>query len=335
MFRKLITRRRGVAIATVALGLSGMSMAAFAGTAGATAFQPSIVVGSGSNTAYDLMTSLGDLFNASPGCDLTASSTNTNTMTCAGPTYTVGGDGENGQPAAAENPYNDDNVTLEAVGSGNGVKQLYTAGAYPINYARSSATPLNSHGTAAQNYIEYAIDGVSWIHFTEINGVKTDTAKITNISETDLEAIYENTQSCTVKGTNYTMNWICEGAKAPAPIDCYVAQTGSGTEKTWAATIVGGVDAAPCLTNEAVGTSTSHAGLFENEVDAMFTPGGQWNNGDEADAIYYYSYGKFSSEASTKGVLTVPTSVTGDSKPTTVALGDINGIADQHPGHDR
>jgi hypothetical protein len=300
---------------------------AFAGTAGAAPYQPSIIVGSGSNTAYDMMTSLGTLFNQSPGCDLTASSTNNQTMTCATGSFTVGGDGENGLPAADENPYNDANVQLAAVGSGNGVKQLYTAGAYPISYARSSANPANSHGTAAQNYIEYAIDGVSWIHFTEINGVKTDTAKVTNISETDLQAIYENTQSCTVKGTSYTMNWICEGAKAPAPIDCYVAQTGSGTEKTWAADIVGGADAAPCLTNEAVGNSTSHAGLFENEVDAMFTPNGTWNNGDEADAIFYFSYGKFSSEASTKGVLTVPTSVTGFTKPTTAALGDINAIA--------
>jgi hypothetical protein len=329
MFHKLFSRRRGVAIATAALGVSVMSLA-FAGTAGAVTYlaPPAVIAGSGSNTAYDMMVQLGDLFNASPGCDLTASTTNNGTLQCQTGTYVPGGDGENGQSAAQENPYNDVTFQYEAVGSGNGVKQLYTAGDVAINYARSSATPANSHGTGGQNYIEYAIDGVSWIHFTDVNGHATPTAKLKNLTEAQLESIYAGTANCTVKGVSYTQNWICVGNKTAAPIDCYVAQTGSGTEKTWAADIVGGVDAAPCLNDESVGSAASHSGLFENEVDAMFTSGGQWNNGDEADAIYYYSSGKFALE-STKGVLTVPTSVAGSGK-TTVGLGEINGItADQ------
>ena len=53
MFHKLLTRRRGVAIVTVALGISGMSLAV-AGTAGAAGFlaPPAVIAGSGSNTAY-------------------------------------------------------------------------------------------------------------------------------------------------------------------------------------------------------------------------------------------------------------------------------------------
>jgi ABC-type phosphate transport system substrate-binding protein len=326
MFKKLFTRRRGVAIATVALGVSAMSLA-FAGTAGAVTYlaPPATIAGSGSNTAYDLMVQLGDLFNASPGCDLTAATTNNGTLQCETGTYVAGGDGENGEPAATENPYNDLTFQYEAVGSGNGVKELYTGGDVAINYARSSANPANSHGTAAQNYVEYAIDGVSWVHFTSVKGTATVTAKLKNLTEAQLESIYAGTEDCTIKGVTYDQNWICVGAKKQAPIDCYVAQTGSGTEKTWAADIVGGVDAAPCLSKEAVGSSASHSGLFENEVDAMFTSGGQWNNADEADAIYYFSTGKFALE-STKGVLTVPTSVAGSGK-TTVALGEINGIA--------
>jgi hypothetical protein len=141
--------------------------------------------------------------------------------------------------------------------------------------------------------------------------------------EADIQAIYEGTQNCTVKGTHYTMNWICEGARKAAPIDCYVAQTGSGTEKTWAADIVGGADAAPCLNDESVGTAASHSGLFENEVSAMFTSGGTWNNGDEADAIYYFSSGKYALE-SVKGVLP------GTPAKTITGLGEIGGItADQ------
>ncbi len=321
MFHKLFTRRGGVAIATVALGISGMTLA-FAGTAGATNLNPPAAIsGSGSNTAYDMMTELGTLFTQSPGCDLTAGSASPLTLQCLSGSYTVGGDGENGANAAAENPYNDVAFQYPAVGSGNGVEQLFTAGSTPINYARSSAAPANSHGTVHQNYIEYAIDGVSWLHFTEVSGVKTASAKIVNISEADLQAIYEGTQHCTVKGKSYTMNWICEGAKAATPIDCYVAQTGSGTEKTWAADIVGGTDAAPCLNDESVGTAASHSGLFENEVSAMFTTSGThtWNNGDEADAIYYFSSGKYALE-NKKGVLP------GTPAGTITALGEINGI---------
>jgi ABC-type phosphate transport system substrate-binding protein len=266
MFHKLFSRRKGIGIATIALGLSAASLA-FAGTAGAATFlnPPAIVTGSGSNTAYDLMTQLGTLFNQSPGCDLTAASANALTLQCESGTYVPGGDGENGDNAALENPYNDLSAEYPAVGSGNGVKQLYTAGSTSINFARSSANPANSHGLTSQNYIEYAIDGVSWIHFTEVNGKATNSASVTNISEADLTSIYEGTQGCKIKGKTYTMNWICEGGKA-APIDCYVAQTGSGTEKTWAADIVGGNDAAPCLNDEHVGTAASHAGLLPRGV---------------------------------------------------------------------
>jgi len=324
MFHKLFTRRRGVAIVTVALGISGMSLAV-AGTAGAATFlnPSSVVAGSGSNTAYDLMTQLGDLFNGSPGCDLTAASANSGTLQCETGTYVPGQDGENGQNAATENPYNDVTFQYPAVGSGNGVKQLFTSGDVAINYARSSATPANSHGTSAQNYIEYAIDGVSWIHFTEVSGVKTPASTVTNLTVAQLEAIYNGTENCSItKGkvtTNYTQNWICVGAKTAAPIDCYVAQTGSGTEKTWAADIVDGNDTAPCLNDEAVGTAASHSGLFENEVSAMFTPSGTWNNGDEKDAIYYFSSGKYALE-NKKGVLP------GTPAKTITALGEINGI---------
>jgi ABC-type phosphate transport system substrate-binding protein len=323
MFHKLFTRRAGVAVATIALGISGMSLA-FAGTAGAVTYlnAPGVLAGSGSNTAYDMMTQLGTLFTQSPGCDLTAATASPLTLQCETGSYTVGGDGENGDNAAAENPYNDVTFQYPAVGSGNGVKQLYTAGSTPISYARSSGSPANSHGTTAQNYIEYAVDGVSWIHFTKVNGKVSPSSKVKNISEADLQAIYEGTQGCIIKGTHYSMNWICEGGTNSA-IDCYVAQTGSGTEKTWAADIVGGNDAAPCLNDEHTGTAASHSGLFENEVSAMFTPGGTWNNGDENNAIYYFSYGKYKSEA-VKGVLP------GDPKNYPTALGEINGItADQ------
>jgi hypothetical protein len=311
MFHNVFTRRRGVAIATVALGISGMSLA-FAGTAGAA--PASTIVGSGSNTAYGLMTAESTLYNSSPGCDLAAGTSLPLALDCNTTPYTPGAPGENGLNTAKENPYNDATFQEPAIGSGNGVKELYTAGSASINYARSSATPANSHGTAAQNYIEYAIDGVSWVHFTKLGSTATPSAPVANITLTNLQAVYNNTLACTKSGVHLTMNWECLGATTSAPIDCYVAQTGSGTEKTWAAAVVGGVDAAPCLTNEkgATGTTYPHAGIFENEVSQFA------KNSDAKDAIFYFSFGKFSAQCK---LGKCP-----GAKTDTAALGQINSI---------
>ena len=151
MFHKLFNRRGAVALATVALGISGMSLA-FAGTAGAADTLPnaSLLVGSGSNTAYSLMVAEGNLFNTAPGCDLTISgSSDPLNMNCGTATEAPGNAqtnpnaGENGYTQANENPYDDYTVQAPAVGSGSGVNQLKntTAGEFQPNYARSSGAP--------------------------------------------------------------------------------------------------------------------------------------------------------------------------------------------------
>ncbi len=277
MFHKLFTRRRGVAIVTVALGISGMSLAV-AGTAGAATFlnPSSVIAGSGSNTAYDLMTQLGTLFNSSPGCDLTASSAKQRDPPVR-ERYLYGRWRRRERP---ERRRGEPLQRRDLPVPGRRIGQRSEAALHRRVMSPSTTPVRRPHrptatATSAQNYIEYAIDGVSWVHFNEVSGVKTDTSsKIINLTTAELEAIYNGTENCTVKSVHYTQNWICVGAKSPAPIDCYVAQTGSGTEKTWAADIVGGVDAAPCLNDESVGTAASHSGLFENEVSAMFTPVG-------------------------------------------------------------
>ncbi len=317
MFQKLFTRRRGVAIATVALGLSGMSMV-FTGTAGAAGF--STIQVQGSNTAYVVMTSISTLFNQSPGCDL-AGSSHPLDGSCALP-YVPGGAGENGITAAKENPYNDVAVVDPAVGSGTGVKMLFTAGSMPINIARSSGSPANTHGTAAQNYEEYAIDGVPWVHFTKKGTVTLANAAVHTIPLTTLEAIYNDTYSCVIGGVTYKMNWKCLGSSVSptaslAHIDCYMAQSGSGTEATWQAAMAGGVGGTPtppCLNDEEFGprgvvvnhsvpasvaaANASHVGLFENEVSSITntSTSNPWYNADEANALFYFSFGKFSTQ---------------------------------------
>ena len=104
MFHKLFTRRRGMAIATVALGISGMSLA-LAGTAGAATLMnpPSVIAGSGSNTAYDLMTQLGTLFNSSPGSTSRPAPLTAGTLQVRTGTYTPRRRRER-RNAASENP---------------------------------------------------------------------------------------------------------------------------------------------------------------------------------------------------------------------------------------
>jgi hypothetical protein len=329
MIRSLFTRRRGVAVAAVTIGMASISLA-FAGSAGA-APSSTQMIGSGSQTSYAVMTGLTDLFNNVPGCDLTASTSIPSTLNCGSSPITAGTPGgEQGFDVAADNPYNDYTVQAPAIGSGNGVTALIAAGSgsptQPIAYARSS-----SHkGGTQQNDVAYATDGVSWTTFNAVAGVKTVQAKVANITLTDLVAIWNGTQSCTVKGVAYTENWICEGAKTPSPIDVYVAQTGSGTYSTWqgalgfSKTHPGGVENTGMEAGWVASGGnpatliSAHENLFENQMSFISA------QPDAKNAIYFMSLGKFTTTCAGKAGKNVVCAGTRAKSYTT--FGQINGI---------
>ncbi len=316
MIRKLFTRRGGVAVASSVLGVAGLTLA-MSGSAGA-APNASLLIGSGSQTAYSTMTQLGDLFNNSPGCDLTASTSLPLSENCGTTSFAAGSaQGEQGFVVAAENPYNDYTVQAPAVGSGNGLKQLQqgTPGSLNPSYARSSK---GTGGTTAENFIAYATDGVSWTTFNKIGATKTNQAKVATITTSNLQAIWNGTLSCTVKGVAHTMDWICLGAKKSSPIDCYVAQTGSGTYSTWQG-FLGFANPAGCDTaaNEKGDTGdpnvvTDHENLFENQMS--FIAG----RPDAADAIYFMSFGKYTT--------TCPAGKCAGATSDLTTFGEINGV---------
>jgi ABC-type phosphate transport system substrate-binding protein len=343
MFRSLFSRRGAVALAAASIGAASLSLAA-AGTAGASVPNASLILGSGSQTSYALMTSLTDLFNGSPGCDLTASTSLPLALNC-GTTPTTAGTagGEQGFDVAAENPYNDYSVQAPAVGSGNGATQLIDAGAGSpttspvISYSRASA----HKGNTTDNDVQYATDGVSWSTFAKTSAGATAQAKITTLTMSQLSSIWLGTVSCTVKGVAYSMNWICLGAKSASPIDVYVAQTGSGTYSTWSGAM-GFTGATPagvtCSTCEA-GWPTSgtdpqtglpyasdsaaqHSNIFENQMSTIST------RPDAADAIYFFSFGRFTDTCpGYKFKKNTYTAVcAGTPKTDTTLLGAINGI---------
>jgi hypothetical protein len=290
-----------MALAAATVGAASLSLAA-AGTAGA-APNASLMIGSGSQTSYATMTSLSDLFNGAPGCDLTASTSLPLALNCGTTPTTAGGvGGEQGFNVSAENPYNDYTVQAPAVGSGNGATQLIDAGTGSptftpaIQYARAS-----SHkGNTTDNNVAYATDGVSWSTFTKTSAGATAQAKITAISLANLSAIWLGTLTCAIGGTTYNMDWKCLGAKSSSPIDVYNAQTGSGTYSTWSGAL-GYTGATPagitCSACEAGWTpadvtadgpaAAAHSNIFENQMSTIA------GRPDAADAIYFFSFGRF------------------------------------------
>jgi hypothetical protein len=270
------------------------------------------------------MQELSNAFNSQPGCDITSSIAYSAELNCGTSTFASGTPlGEQGLTIGADNPYNDYSVQESPIGSGNGSTQELAQGQQGIvaaQYFRASAPKGNS----TTNRVAYAIDGQSWIHFTEVNGKATPSAKVKNISLSQLNAIYSDTLTCTVKHVNYTDNWVCLGAAKPAHIDCYDAQTGSGTYSTW--TTAGNVPSAaytqgtsvPACANDLIagdGTSATHVNIPENQMASIYTSA----NGDAANAIYYFSYGKMG-EVCPAGVCQGTTGT----KKTLAALGEIN-----------
>jgi hypothetical protein len=342
MFRSLFTRRGGVAMAAATIGAASMSLA-FAGTAGA-APSASLLIGSGSQTSYATMTTLGDLFNNVPGCDLTASTSIPSTLNCGTTTFAAGTPGgEQGFAVAADNPYNDFTVQAPAIGSGNGATALIAAGSgtptQTLAYSRSSS---GSKGNSTTNLVEYATDGVAWTTFNKVGGVKTPQAKITNITTTNLKAIWNGTLNCSVTKsgvtTTYTMDWICLGAKVSSPIDVYDAQTGSGTYATWQAYLgynnpnPGGIVNAGMekgwpttgtdpSTGHAYATEvvSSHEAQFENQMASMAA------NPDAANAIYFMSLGRFTTTCHGKSSKVIVCA--GTPSNDYVTFGQVDGIA--------
>ncbi len=345
---KLRRYRRGAASVGAAVGatLIGLALAVPAG-ASTVAAGNTVLNEGGSQTTYQMMQQLSDLYNSSPGCQLlTASSSNQELNYACASSYSTAAPGEeegynlvttSGASYAPLNPYNDVVYQEAPLGSSNGIKALELQGAdtpssAPNNLiaandiARSSrAASISSTGDkSGLNFVSYAADAVPWFHFTTSVGTggdscaKSPSAKVNNISDADLTGIYEGTIT----------NWDQVPAKTAgtfgknAPIDVYIAQSGSGTESTWATDLhlsgsypFGGVTA----TAARLSLPASDFEIFENETSDI------WKNPakDTCDAIFFFSYGKYS--------LLCPANSCADTPPANAgsvsALGKIDEVA--------
>ena len=284
------------------------------------------------------------VINTPPTLDVIVMSTNATCSLPANPetvtfitTPAVGEDGF--QPFNQENPFNDVLVQEPPIGSSNGIAQLinqngHSVGAQntsPLDAARSSRAPRLDGGPktpdkAGLNFVAYAQDGVTWMCWTAVAGAATPCANSTlsgsgfNLSTTQLKAIWDDALTCTGPGgSTLTNDWFCLGATTPAPIKLYIAQNGSGTEDTWATTL-GLTGSFPFG-----GEDPNHV-IFENQTQSILA------NGDQANAIFLFSFGKFnhdcgpvSGASSTNSGHSTNATCTG-ATTSTIQLGAVGGV---------
>jgi hypothetical protein len=294
-----------------------------------------IIIGSGSQTAYALMTGFENLFNGSQGCNEIAQTGETQALNynCPSGSSITTADNE-AVNDTGENPVNDVAIQEPPLGGTNGLKQLEgqtpvlctpsnatCTSSAPINFATTVRTPLGSDPVGL-NFSTYALDGISWFHFTKVNGKATPSSTITNLTVTDLLKIWEGPAA----GGYSNWNQIPGVTGKSGPICVYVTNTGSGLYSLFQSDIGissldGYVDSNPSLTGCDVPAgqtyATSHT-IEQNEDGQII------NNGDEANAIFFYSYGRYEQECKTGTKVCGGTKAPGKS---TTALGEINGVA--------
>lgn len=318
---KILTR---LGTGLVALASASLLMTGTAVAGGTTTAANTTLVGSGSATTYNMMQAMDTLYNDQPGCNLIdiASVTQELDLGCPSAANTTPPPNVSSSyapypdfatsPGYTTNPANDASMQQAPLGSGNGIKQLETtsgtssctstAPTIAVDYARSSRA-IGSGDCKGLNAVAYAVDGVSWFHYTKVNGHATPSAAVTNLSQALLTDAYNGSLQCwndpvvaAGSGTP-TFTYATSGCQ---PIILYTAQAGSGTFSTWQSFV--GVNPETYLstlngtsfniqkTDGTTGPQTYNSNdhiILENEDREII------NVGDEANALFFYSYGKY------------------------------------------
>jgi len=269
----------------------------------------SIIVGSGSNTTYFMMEQMDVLFNEALGCYLytTPPATQAEDESCqpTPPAYPIG------SPSYSNNPLNDVSLQEPPIGSSAGISQLTDQGSsttktIAVNFARSSRA-LKTTDQKGLTFVGYAKDGLDWIHFTSVGGKATPSANVKNLTFSQIVGIWNGTIN----------NWDQVGG-ANAPLNVYSAQPSSGTYSTWKSYLGFAPDA--FINNQTkyhgfANYAKTHV-IIENETYQIT------QNRDQANAIFFYSWGKYQQTCAIGNSVCIP-----PKSNDKVALPEINGIA--------
>jgi hypothetical protein len=343
------------------VGVTTASVAALVATAGPAIASGApaanhLLIGSGSATTYNLMQGMDTLYNDSPGCNLITissvpqpldfscpSASNTTSPPNVSATFGPYPDFATSS-GYTENPGNDVSTQEPPLGSSNGIKGLESqtgtsscnssVPAAPLDFARSSRA-LSATDCQGLNFVAYAVDGVSFFYYPKVGGFTTPSGANVNTSTGLSTQLLIDAWNGTLQCWNDPV--VAAGFGTPSytyatagcePIILYTAQAGSGTLSTWNGFL--GENSETYLDtlngkkftyqNKTGGTSTEtyssnkHV-ILENEDRELVA------NKDEANALFFFSWGKFQVTCAKnkcgKGI-------TGT---TTEALGNINGIA--------
>ena len=319
--------RHGQLFIGVVAGALGASYALAGLPAGATVTNSTgnhVLIGSGSVTTYDMMQSMDILFNDSPGCTITVTYNappSPENFACQNSAKTL-------TRGNTENPTNDISVQESGLGSSTGIAQLENQGSgastlktAAVSYARSSRA-LKTTDPPGLNFVAYATDGVSWFHFTKTRGVPTPSSCISNLTQTQLTQIFGPTDAAEKYWTFYIPKGKKEGlgcgevkngkgVLVPAFVRVYSAQPGSGTLSTFDSYI--GEKSEAYVASQGTRYNATHI-IVENEDHSILV------NGDEANAVFFFSFGKYALECIGKNILGC------QPRTDTVQLGAINGI---------
>lgn len=309
MRKSLIRAAFGAGLATALV----VSMTGTASAAPDTSRVSQTIVGVGSDTTYEVMNDLDQLYNESAGCAIiptTGVSFTTFKQTC----ISGGALSYDGALIETENEYHDRAIEAYPVGSGNGATVLFnytnsgSGTALQSSFSRSSSKrTLTAVAGFTQYESAYALDGISYyVGKTNTNILQAGGVPSPNASAADLKGVFIGDGSPNTASTNGCLiNWHSDptgtklkqadaigsatGAPGAGTIVVYATQTGSGTGKDFANFLQTGKTAADlqnCIDpNFTDGTGEQHV-IFENNADPI------QGDGNRAVAIFPYSYAR-------------------------------------------
>jgi ABC-type phosphate transport system substrate-binding protein len=330
--RKSVLRAMFGASIAVGLVVSGSGVASAAPD---TSRVSQTIVGVGSDTTYEAMNRLDLLYNESAGCAIIPSS---GTFANYEQKCIIGGAlSYDGALIETENEYHDRVIEAYPVGSGNGASVLFQytngAAAVPGDFSRSSSKrTLTAVAGFTQYESSYARDGISyWIgkNNTNVTQNGAGTLPTPNISQADLKKVYFGDGNPNTSNTGCATNWLAQpngtslantdsvgnatGAPGSGSIVVYATQAGSGTGKDFANFLQGGAVAADlqkCIDpNFTDGTGEQHV-IFENNATPIC------GDGHRPDAIFPYSFARFTQNAGGSGSCAGVLGAIGNKKPT-------------------
>lgn len=267
-----------------------------------------LLFGAGSDTTYSMMQRLDNLYNGSAGCNvIVADVTKPGALNNTCQTSPAGAPAE----TTTENISHDVATEYYPQGSGIGRATLNNAGqsgVTTVSYARSSsAIGASDKGDRA---VGYARDGISWFHFPDVAG--SASKNVTNLTQADLRGIFEGGATAssypagTVDSKGCITSWKAFPGGSDAPIVVYAVQAGSGTRSTFDGFLGGAKNSTLCIPAQNADPTSGQPQhvIFENDATPII------KNGDQANAIYYYSFGRYQQTGGEGG-----------------SLGSIDGIA--------